>query len=93
MVAQADLSERPFDKHLLQAVADARYLLAYFSRVRAEVPAEKQSHFNAAISNISQFIEWTSRASGSLEREQAKSSNNKRHTEVAGFWRDFIFFS
>ena len=41
--------------HLVEAVEDAHYLLAFFSRARVTIPQGKQAAFDAAIGTLSSF--------------------------------------
>jgi len=88
--------------HLAQAVKDAHYMLAYFSRARVVIPHEKQADFDAAIRTLSAFRAPSGGSSAEAYPAtrspvvDPKSADGWSHTgapSVAEFWKAFILLS
>jgi len=83
---------------LEEAVRDSHYLLAYFSRAKVNIAAEKLDGFKAAVTTLSSFRRDRSgtRATTSATTEAATASDGtttESRNEVAAFWNAFIFLS
>jgi hypothetical protein len=87
------------DHHLQEAVGDSQYLLAYFSRARVDIPAEKHDEFKKSVKILSSFRPndpcltqpQTGLAAGHVG--DAGNSTPASTDAIAEFWNAFIFLS
>src|SRR5215469_8377177 len=82
---------------LQEAIRDSHYLLAYFSRAKVNIPAEKRAEFNQAVTRLSSFRRDRSGArlvaSRATEGSEAGATTAEETAEIAKFWNAFIFLS
>ncbi len=97
------------DPHLQEAIEDAHYLLAYFSRTRVEIPPEKRLEFDKSVRILSSARAIGSRPfkppAGSAPRRARKAPDAEaaagaaadaataEQGVVAAFWKAFIQLS
>ena len=82
---------------LQEAIRDSHYLLAYFSRAKVNIPAEKRAEFNQAVTRLSTFRRDRSGArlvaSRATDGSEAGATTSEETAEIAKFWNAFIFLS
>jgi hypothetical protein len=92
----ADVTDAP--NRLEEAIRDSHYLLAYFSRAKANIPPEKHAEFERAVTILSTFRKTpsgtrrnVSSVSGVSETHDANASEESK--EISKFWHAFIMLS
>jgi hypothetical protein len=92
----ADVTDAP--NRLEEAIRDSHYLLAYFSRAKANIPPEKHAEFERAVTILSTFRKTpsgtrrnVSSVSGLSETHDANASEESK--EISKFWHAFIMLS